>query len=78
MERSRTGGGIWRSPFPGRRSIADPDRRRKAMTAVASKMVRVAHALVERGTEYRLFLERADTRWKDPSLCSREGAVGTL
>jgi len=57
---------------------ADPDRRRKAMTALTAKMARVAHAVIKTGTEYRPFLERADTRWKDPSLLSREGATATL
>ena len=56
----------------------DPDRRRKAMTALTAKMARVAHAVIKTGTEYRPFLERADTRWKDPSLRSREGAIATL
>jgi len=56
----------------------DPDRRRKAMTALTAKMARVAHAVIKTGTEYRPFVERADTRWKDPSLCSREGATATL
>ena len=56
----------------------DPDRRRKAMTALTAKMARVAHAVIKTGTEYRPFLERADTRWKDPSLWSREGAAATL
>jgi transposase len=49
----------------------DPDRRRKAMTALTAKMARVAHAVIKTGTEYRPFVERTDTRWKDPSL-SRE------
>jgi transposase len=57
---------------------SDPDRRRKAMTALTAKMARVAHAVIKTGTEYRLFLERADTRWKAPSLWSREGAAATL
>jgi transposase len=56
----------------------DPDRRRKAMTALTAKMARVAHAVIKTGTEYRPFLERADTRWKDPSLLCREGATATL
>ena len=56
----------------------DPDRRRKAMTALTAKMARVAHAVIKTGTEYRPFVERADTRWKDPSLWSREGASATL
>lgn len=46
----------------------NPDRRRKAMTALTAKMARVAHAVIRTGTEYRPFVERADTRWKDP-LC---------
>lgn len=46
----------------------DPDRRRKAMTALTAKMARVAHAVIKTGTEYRPFLERSDARWKDPSL----------
>jgi transposase len=57
---------------------SDPDRRRKAMTALTAKMARVAHAVIKTGTEYRPFLERADTRWKDPSLLCREGATATL
>jgi len=56
----------------------DPDRRRKAMTALTAKMARVVHAVIKTGTEYRLFVERADTRWKDPSLLCREGATVTL
>lgn len=56
----------------------DPDRRRKAMTALTAKMARVVHAVIKTGTEYRPFVERADTRWKDPSLQCREGATATL
>lgn len=56
----------------------DPDRRRKAMTALTAKMARVAHAVIKTGAEYRPFVERADTRWKDPSLLCREGATATL
>jgi len=37
----------------------DPDLRRKARTAVAVKMARVAHALVKQGTEYRGYFEAA-------------------
>src|SRR3546814_20706311 len=51
----------------------DPDRRRKAMTALTAKMARVVHAVIKTGTEYRPFVERADTSWKDPSLLCREG-----
>ena len=48
------------------------------MTALTAKMARVVHAVIKTGTEYRPFLERADTRWKDPSLLCREGATATL
>jgi transposase len=43
----------------------DPDRRRKAMTALTAKMARVAHAVVKTGTQYRPFVERSDARWKE-------------
>ena len=56
----------------------DPDRRRKAMTALTAKMARVVHAVIKTGTEYRPFVERADTRWKDPSLLCREGVPRSL
>ncbi|MBW9091983.1 IS110 family transposase [Rhizobium wenxiniae] len=46
----------------------DADRRRKAMTALTAKMARVAHAVIKTQTEYRPFVERPETRWKDPSL----------
>jgi transposase len=46
----------------------DADRRRKAMIALTAKMARVAHAVVKTKTEYRPFMERSGTRWKDPSL----------
>jgi Integrase core domain len=39
---------------------------------------RDASAVIKTGTDYRPFLERADTRWKDPSLWSREGAAATM
>lgn len=48
----------------------DPDRRRKAMTALTAKIARVTHAVIKTGTEYRPFVERADTRWKDPLCCA--------
>jgi len=50
------------------RHTDDPDRRRKAMTAFTAKMTRVVHAVIKTGTEYRPFMERADTRWQAPSL----------
>jgi transposase len=36
----------------------DPDRKRKALTAVAAKMARVAYALVKHGSEYQRFFEQ--------------------
>jgi hypothetical protein len=36
------------------------------MTALTAKMARVVHAVIKTGTEYRPFLERADTKWKAP------------
>lgn len=35
---------------------SNPDRRRKAMTALTAKMARAAHAVIKTGTEYRPFL----------------------
>ena len=45
------------------------DLRRKALTTVAAKMARVAHALVKTGTDYRPFLEGPVTSGRTP-LCS--------
>ena len=45
----------------GRYVAKDPENkhlRRKALTAVAAKMARVAHAIVRSGTDYRPFFER--------------------
>lgn len=36
----------------------DPDRKRKALTAVAAKMARVAYALVKHGSEYQRFFDQ--------------------
>lgn len=36
----------------------DPDRKRKALTAVAAKMARVAYALVKHGSDYQRFFEQ--------------------
>ena len=36
---------------------ANPDRRRKAYTAVAAKMARVVYTLITTGTDYRRFPE---------------------
>ena len=49
----------------------DPDNkhlRRKAITAVAAKMARVAHAIVCSGTDYRPFYRAAGAKWKDLAL----------
>ncbi|MCL5778864.1 IS110 family transposase [Limibaculum sp. FT325] len=37
----------------------NPDLRRKALSAIAAKMARTAHAVVKRGVDYRPFLEEA-------------------
>ena len=37
----------------------DPDRKRKALTAVMAKMARVAYAIVKRGVPYRAYFEAA-------------------
>jgi hypothetical protein len=45
----------------GRYVAKDPESkylRRKALTAVAAKMARVAHAIVRSGTDYRPFFEQ--------------------
>ncbi len=36
----------------------DADRKRKALTAVAAKMGRVAYAVVKHGTDYQCFFEQ--------------------
>ena len=50
------------------RDRADPDLRRKAMTALTVKMARVAHAVVKTGTPYRPFFERPVPGGRTP-LC---------
>ena len=60
---------------------SEPGPLTSPMTAAAAAIfffARVAHAVIKTGTEYRPFVERTDTRWKDPSLWSREGAAATL
>jgi hypothetical protein len=37
----------------------NPDLRRKALTAIAAKVARTAHAIVKRGVDYRPFVEGA-------------------
>jgi hypothetical protein len=51
----------------------DADRKRKALTAVAAKMARVAYALIKHQTNYRCYFETSLPRESIP-LCK---AVGT-
>jgi len=53
------------------------DLRRKALTAVAAKVARVAHALIKNGSDYRPFIE-AVPGGRTPLRKGREGAVATL
>jgi transposase len=46
---------------------ANPDRRRKAYTAVAAKMARVVYALITTGTDYRRFPEATRPGGRIPS-----------
>jgi hypothetical protein len=46
---------------------SNADLKRKAFTAVASKMARVAHGMIKNGTDYRPFHERAVPGGKIPS-----------
>jgi transposase len=57
---------------------ANPDLRRKALTAVSAKMARVVHALIKTEAEYRPFFEGGGARRENPSQQCREGAVATL
>ena len=36
----------------------DPDRKRKALTAIAAKMARVVYAIVKHGTDYQPFSDQ--------------------
>lgn len=47
---------------------ANPDRRRKAYTAVAAKMARVVYAVITTGTDYRRFPEATRPGGRIPSL----------
>ena len=49
------------------------DRRRKAYTAVAAKMARVAYAVITTGIDYRRFAEAARPGARIPSHGSRRG-----
>ena len=50
------------------RDHADPHLRRKALTAIAAKMARTAHAVIKTETDYRPFFEGRGPRRKDPAL----------
>lgn len=45
----------------------DPDLKRKAYTAVAAKVARVAYALIKTGTDYRRFIEAVEPSGRIPS-----------
>jgi len=51
---------------------ANPDRRRKAYTAVAAKMARVVYAIVTTGTDYRRFPEATRPGRRIPSRTAVE------
>lgn len=51
------------------------DLRRKAFTAIAAKMARVAHAVIKSGEDYRPFVERMRPSGKTPLCKGREGAA---
>lgn len=56
----------------------NPDLRRKALTAVAAKVARVAHAIIKTGTDYRPFIERPGPGGRTSLRRGREGATATL
>ena len=56
---------------------SSPDRRRKALTAIAAKMARTAHAIVKRGSDYRPFFEGAVPGRRTPLCQGRGGATAT-
>jgi len=49
------------------------DRKRKALTAVAAKMARVAYAVIKSGVPYRATFEAAMPQWIDPHQHGRQG-----
>ena len=55
----------------------DPDLRCKAFTAVIAKMVRVVHAVIRTGADYRPFVERPVPGGGTPLCRSRGGAPAT-
>lgn len=56
---------------------SSPDRRRKALTAIAAKMARTAHAIVKSGSDYRPFFEGAVPGGRTPLCQGRGGATAT-
>lgn len=56
----------------------DRDLRRKAFTAIAAKMARVAHAVIKTGSDYRPFFEGAVPGGRTPLCKGRKGAAATL
>jgi transposase len=53
------------------------DLRRKALTAIAAKMARTAHAVVKSGSDYRPFFEGAVPGGRTPLCTCRGGASAT-
>jgi len=53
---------------------SDKDLKRKALTAVAAKVARTAHALITSGTDFRPFYDRAGPGGRIPLAQSRGGA----
>jgi len=56
----------------------NPDRRRKALSAITAKMARVVHAVIKTGTDYRPFFDGAGPSGRTPLRLGREGASATL
>lgn len=56
---------------------SDAHLRRKALTAIAAKMARTAHAIVKRGVDYRPFYQGAVPGGRTPLCVSRGGAHAT-
>ena len=54
---------------------ANKDLKRKAYTAVAAKVARVAYGLIKHGTDYRCFYETAVPSGKIPSPRAVEAAL---
>ena len=55
----------------------NPDLRRKALTAIAAKMARTAHAVINSGTDYRPFFEGVVPGGRTPLCMGRRGATAT-